>query len=91
MVVQEEDVQLFWDDQSDGVKYYLSVLGPEHVSTVVSSAAQPVVKKIVRDQRYRKYSLYATADGAVFRYDLNKCCVINWFPLGLKGRKTKMS
>ena len=34
-----EDVQQFWDDQSDGVKYYLSTLAPEHVSTVVSSAA----------------------------------------------------
>ena len=30
-----EDVQEFWDDQSDGVKYYLSTLAPEHVSTVV--------------------------------------------------------
>ena len=29
------DVQRFWDDQSDGVKYYLSTLAPEHVSTVV--------------------------------------------------------
>ena len=27
-----EDVQQFWDDQSDGVKYYLSTLAPEHVS-----------------------------------------------------------
>ena len=40
VVVREEDVQQFWDDQSDGVKYYLSTLGPEHVSTVVSSAAR---------------------------------------------------
>ena len=44
-----EDVQQFGDDQSDGVKYYLSTLAPEHVSTVVSSAARPVVKKIVSD------------------------------------------
>ena len=91
VVVQEEDVQQCWDDQSDGVKFYLSTLGPEHVSTVTSSAARPVVKKIVRDQRYGKYSLYATTDGAVFEYDLNKCCVTDWFPLGLKGRKTKMT
>ena len=27
-----EDVQQFWDDQSDGVKYYFSTLAPEHVS-----------------------------------------------------------
>ena len=40
VVVQEKDVQQFGDDQSDGVKYYLSTLGPEHVSTVVSSAAR---------------------------------------------------
>ena len=46
-----EDVQQFWDDQSDGVKYYLSTLAPEHVSTVVSSAARPVVKKTVMNQR----------------------------------------
>ena len=75
VVVQEEDVQLFWDDQSDGVKFYLSVLGPEHVSSVVSSAARAVVKQIVRDQRYGKHSLYAMTDGAVLEYDLNKCCV----------------
>ena len=89
--MQEEDVQQYWDDQSDGVKYHLSRLGPEHVSTVVSSAAQPVLKKILRDQTYGKYSPYATTDGAVFEYDLNKCCVTDWFPLGLKGRKTKMT
>ena len=89
VVVQEEDVQQFWDDQSDGVKFYLSTLGPEHVSTVVSSAARPVVRKIVRDQRYGKYSLYATTDGAVFEYDLNKCCVADWFPLGLNCRKNE--
>ena len=45
VVVQEEDVQQFWEDQSDGVKYYLSTLGPDHVSTVVSSADRPVLKK----------------------------------------------
>ena len=28
-----EDVQQFWDDQSDGVKYYL--LTPEHVSILL--------------------------------------------------------
>ena len=54
-----EDVQQFWDDQSDGLKYYLSTLAPEHVSTVVSSAARPVVKKIVMDQRDGKNSFYA--------------------------------
>ena len=52
-----EDVQQFWDGQSDGVKYYLSTLGPDHVSTVVSSADRPVLeKKIVKDQRYGKSS-----------------------------------
>ena len=91
VVVQEEDVQQCWDDQSDVVKYHLSRLGPEHVSTVVSSAAQPVLKKILRDQTYGKYSPYATTDGAVFEYDLNKCCVTDWFPLGLKGSKTKIT
>ena len=35
-----EDVQEFWDDQSDGVKYYLSALAPEHVSTVVSTCCE---------------------------------------------------
>ena len=88
VVVREEDVQQFWNDQSDGVKYFLSTLGPEHVSTVTSSAARPVVKKIVRDQRYGKYSLYATVDGAVFEYDLNKC-VTDWFPIGLKAGKRR--
>ena len=42
-----EDIQQFWDDQSDGVKYYLSTLAPEHVSTVVPSAAI-IVKKRTR-------------------------------------------
>ena len=64
-----EDVQQFWDDQSDGVKYYLSTLAPEHVNTVVSSAARPVVKKNVMDQRYGKNSLRAMTDGAVFECD----------------------
>ena len=50
-MVVPEDVQQFWDDQSDGVKYYLSTLAPDHVSTVVSSAARPVVKKTVMNQR----------------------------------------
>ena len=63
-----EDVQRFWDDQSDGVKYYLSTLAPEHVSTVVSSAARPVVKKIVMDQRDGKNSFYAMTDGAFFLF-----------------------
>ena len=61
-----EDVQEFWDDQSDGVKYYLSTLASEHVSTVVSSAARPVVKKIVMDQRDGKNSFYAMTDGGIF-------------------------
>ena len=51
-----EDVQQFWDNQSDGLKYYLSTLAPEHVNTVVLSAARPVVKKTVMDQRYGKNS-----------------------------------
>ena len=85
-----EDVQQFWDDQSDGVKYYLSTLAPEHVSTVVSSAARPVVKNIVIDQRYGKNSFYAMTDGAIFEYDRDKYSVTDWFPLGMKG-KTKKS
>ena len=75
VVMQEEDIQQFWEDQSDGVKYYLSMLGIEHLSAVVSSAARPIVKKFVRDQRYRKYSVYAMTDGAVLEYDLNKSSV----------------
>ena len=85
-----EDIQQFWDDQSDGIKYYLSTLAPEHVSTVVSSAARPVVKKIVMDQRDGKNSFYAMTDGAVFEYDRDKCSVTDWFPLGIKGKKTKL-
>ena len=80
-----EDVQQFWDDQSDGVKYYLSTLAPEHVSTVVSSVARPEVKKIVMDQRYGKHSLYAMTDGAIFEYDRDRCSVIDCFPLGMKA------
>ena len=86
--MQEEDVQQLLDDQPDGVKFCLSTLGPERVSTVASSAARAVVKNIVRDQRYGKYSLCATADGAVFEYDLNKC-VTHWFPIGLKAGKRR--
>ena len=85
-----EDVQQFWNDQSDGLKYYLSTLAPEHVSTVVSSAARPVVKKIVMDQRDGKNSFYAMTDGAIFEYDPDKCSVTDWFPLGIKSRKPKL-
>ena len=70
---------------------YFSTLGPGHASTVVSSAARPDVKQIGRDHRHKKYSFYVTVDGAVFEYGLNKCRVVDWFPLGLKGRKTKMT
>ena len=91
VIVQEEDVQQFWDDQSDSVKYCLSTFGHEHVSTTASFAARPVVQKIVRDHRHGKNSFYATTDGAVFEYDLNKCCVIDWFPLRLKGSETNMT
>ena len=79
-----EDVQQFWDNQSDGVKYYLSTLAPEHASTVVSFAARPVVKKMVMDQRDGKNSFYAVTDGAIFEYDRDKCSVTDWFPLGVK-------
>ena len=71
--VQEEDIQQFWDDQSDGVKYYLSTIAPEHASVVVSSAALPAVKKIVMDHSYGKYSLYAMTDHSLFEYDMKKC------------------
>ena len=84
-----EDIQQFWDDQSDGVKYYLSTLAPENVSTVVSSAARPLVKNIVMDQRYGKNSFYAMTDGAIFEYDRDECSVTDWFPLGMKGGKKK--
>ena len=70
---------------------YLSTLGPGHASTVVSSTARPDVKQIGRDHRHKKYSFYVTVDGAVLEYDLNKRCVTDWFPLRLKGRKTKMT
>ena len=49
-----------------------------------------VVKKIVIDQSYGKYSFYAMTDGAVFEYDRDKCSVTDWFPLGMKGNKTKL-
>ena len=64
-----KDIQQFWDDQSDGMKYYLSTLTPEHASTVVSSAARPVVKKIVMDQRCGKSLFYAMTDGTIFEYN----------------------
>ena len=67
------------------MKYYLSTLAPEHVSTVVSSAARPVVKNIVMDQRDGKNSFYAMTDGTIFVYDRDKCSVTDWFPLGMKG------
>ena len=85
-----EDIQQFWDDQSDGMKYYLSTLTPEHASTVVSSAARPVVKKIVMDQRCGKSLFYAMTDGTIFEYDWDKCSVTDWFPLGVKSRKTNL-
>ena len=56
----------------------------------MSSAARPVVKKIVMDQRYGKKSFYAMTDGAVFEYDRDKCSVTDWFPLGVKGRKINL-
>ena len=89
-MVVPEDVQEFWDDQSDGVKYYLLTLAPEHVSTVVSSAARPVVKKLAMVQRDGKNSFYAMTDDGIFEYDRDKCSVTDWFPLGIKGKKTKL-
>ena len=53
----------------------------------MSSAARPVVKKIVIDQRDGKNSFYAMTDGAIFEYDRDKCSVTDWFPLGMKGKK----
>ena len=41
-----DDVQQFGDDQSNRAKHYLSTLAPEHVSTVVSSTARPLVTKM---------------------------------------------
>ena len=32
-MVVPEDVEQFWDNQSDGVKYYLSTFAPEPVNT----------------------------------------------------------
>ena len=61
-------------------QHYLSTLDPEHVSTVGSSAARPAVEEIVTDQRYGKYSFYATIDCTVFEYDLNRYYVIDWIP-----------
>ena len=81
----QKTCSIFWDDQSDGVKYYLSTLAPEHVNTVVSFAARPVVKKTVMDQRYGKNSLHAMTDGAVFECDRDKCSVIGCFSLGMKA------
>ena len=72
------------------MKNYLSALAPEHVSTVVSSAARRVVKKIVMDQRDGKNSFYAMADGAIFDYDRDKCSGTDWFPLGVNGTKPKL-
>ena len=72
------------------MKYYLSTLSPEHVSTVVSSAARPVVKNIAMDQRYGKNSFYAMTDGAIFEYDRDKCSVTDWFLLGKKGGEKKI-
>ena len=56
----------------------------------MSSAARPVVKKIVMDQSYGKNSFYAMTDGAVFEYDRDKCSVTDWFPLGMKSRKPEL-
>ena len=56
----------------------------------MSSAARPVVKKIVMDQRDGKNSFYAMTDGAIFVYDRDKCSVTGWFLLGMKGRKPKL-
>ena len=60
------------------------------MSTVVSSAARPVVEKIVMDQRDGKNSFHAVTDGAVFEYDRDKRSVTDWFPLGVKGRKLNL-
>ena len=40
------------------------------------------------DQRDGKNSFYAMTDGAIFEYDRDKCSVTDWFPLGIKGKKT---
>ena len=78
--MQEEDVQQFGDNQSDGVKHYLSTLDPEHMSIVVSAAARPAVKRKTTTTTATdiRTVFYAMTDGAIF--DLRKCCVIDWFP-----------
>ena len=55
----------------------------------MSSAARPVVKKIVMNQRDGKNSFCAMTDGAIFEYDRDKCSVTDRFPLGMKGKKKK--
>ena len=54
------------------------------------SAARPVVKKILMDQRCGKNSFYAMAGGAIFEYDRDKCSVTDWFPFGMEGKKQKL-
>ena len=38
----------------------------------------------------RTHSMLWLHDGAIFEYDRDKCSVTDWFPLGVKGRKTNL-
>ena len=64
--LENENVQQVWDDQSDIVKVYFSELSSEE-KRVVSTAAQLIVKKVVMNHIYGKYSLYALTEGVIFQ------------------------
>ena len=75
----KDQIRQFWEEQRGAIGYYLSTLEEEERNTVIASAENHTVQKVVFDYRYSKYSLYALTAGIVFEYDLKTGVVKDWF------------
>ena len=57
---------------ADTVCDYMSSLKQDERDTAVAAASRPAVRKVVRDHRYGKNSLFALTDGIVLEYRLTE-------------------
>jgi hypothetical protein len=94
-----EEIIIFnsWHNDSvlKSIGDYLATFTPEQRRVVVASAdsgAMSDVKKVVHDQRYGRYALYAKTETAIFEYDLRRGEVVKWFPISdPRGAENKVT